>query len=52
MGGWGFGVYFLARTECNISEFVPMTEIQTIGGAELHAVLRALYEVIMYTAPQ
>ena len=44
----GYGVYFPDRPECNISEFVPVSESRTIGRAELLAVLKALYEVTMY----
>ena len=46
--GGGYGVYFPDRPECNVSEFVPVSESQTIGKAELLAVLKALYEVPMY----
>ena len=48
-GGWvgGYGVFFLNRPECNVSEFVPVSESQTIGRAELLVVLKALYEVTM-----
>ena len=48
-GPWvgGFGVYFPSRPEMNVSEFVPVGELQTIGRAELRAVLRALNEVTM-----
>ena len=51
MGGdWvgGYGVFFLDQPECNVSEFVPVSESQTIGTAQLLAVLKALYEVTMY----
>ena len=46
-GGGGLGVYFPSRPEMNVSEFVPSGELQTIGRAELRAVLRALNEVAM-----
>ena len=46
--GWGgFGVYFPSQPEMNVSEFLPVGELQTIGRAELRAVLRALNEVTM-----
>ena len=47
-GGGGAGVYFPDRPECNVLEFVPVSESQTIGKAELLALLKALYEVPMY----
>ena len=31
----------------NVSEFLPVSELQTIGRAELRAVLKALNEVTM-----
>ena len=48
-GSWvgGYGVYFPSRLEMNVSEFLPVGELQTIGRAELRAVLRALNEVNM-----
>ena len=50
IGDWvgGYGVFFPDRLECNVLEFVPVSESQTIGRAELLAVLKALYEVTMY----
>ena len=51
MGGdWvgRYGVFFPARLECNVSECVPVWESQTIGRAQLLAILKALYEVTMY----
>ena len=50
MGGscvGGHGVYFLWRPEMNVSEFLPMGELQTIGRVELRAVPKALNEVTM-----
>ena len=48
-GSWvgGYGAYFPSRPGVNVSEFVPVGEPQTIGRAELRAVLRALNEVTM-----
>ena len=40
-------MYFPSRPGVNVSEFVPVGEPQTIGRAELRAVLRALNEVTM-----
>ena len=51
MGGdWvgGYGVCFADQPECNVSDFIPMAEPQTIGRAELLAVLKAVYAVTMY----
>ena len=51
MGGdWvgGYGVVFPNQPECTVSQFVRVSESQTIGEAELLAILQALYEVTMY----
>ena len=49
-GNWvgRYGVHFLERSECNVSEFIPVSDSQTIGRADLLAALKALYEVTMY----
>ena len=42
-----FGVYFPSRPEMNVTDFIPVGELQTIGRAKLRAVPRALNEVTM-----
>ena len=51
-GRWwgGFGALFPDHTECNISEFVPALEAQTIGGAEVQTVPRG--PILVGTRPQ
>ena len=44
----GHGAYFPDRPECNVWEFVSVSESQTIGRAELLEVFKALSEVTMY----
>ena len=48
MGGWVWRVLSFT-TGMSLSPPPPPPEIQTIGRAELHAVLRVLHEVTMYT---